>query len=483
MPKMKFLSVAALIALCVGLFAGAALAAVDSWEATGSTFPSALVWDAGAAVSVDTTNDGSTTWDSDYALKSVEGITAGATLLDRWATTSVLVVGTVIPSGTYTFAFDITAPPIATLEYNLPIVPTSVAVVSSFDCTWMLDNGSGLVDTDASQNPISIVRFPDIEAGTAGAWASAQVNACAGRVPLIVGGYPDGTYGPSIAVTRDQMAVFMQRAMELDLETYLLGFTDVNALRTPTFWAEEQIQACVDAGIVGGYSDGTYRPALVVNRDAMAVFVARGMAGGDSNVPSGPSTATFPDVPVSPVEHWAYKYVEFAVDNLVVGGYPDGTYRPGDPVTRDQMAVFVYRAAIQPSGAVVVLAGPAVTTVDTATATYDGWSSPTSAPTATPPDAYIGFDAVKAPSADIDVTFELRNAATPTTVATGNYTSGLLTILAADVDDAKDLTDVSGNPYLYATWNISAGLTQDDYILVTTVNGVELTRKPTLTIN
>jgi hypothetical protein len=28
----------------------------------------------------------------------------------------------------------------------------------------------------------------------------------------------------------------------------------------------------------------------------------------------------------------------------VVKGYDDGTYRPGDPVTRDQMAVYVARA-------------------------------------------------------------------------------------------------------------------------------------------
>jgi len=214
----------------------------------------------------------------------------------------------------------------------------------------------------------------------------------------------------------------------------------------------------------------------------MAVFVARGMAGGDSNVPSGPSTATFPDVPVSPVEHWAYKYVEYAVDNNVVGGYGDGTYRPGNPVTRDQMAVFVYRAAIQPSGAVVVLAGPGITGVDLGSAGYEGWSTASIGEAAGPGTAYVAFDAVKAPSADIGVTFELRNAATPTTPATGDYTSGLVTILAADVDTARTAAETSGNPYLYLGWDIPAGLEEGDYILVVTVNGVELSRKPAFEI-
>ena len=457
MPKMKFLSVAALIALCVGLFAGAALAATDSWDVTGSDFPPALVWDAGAAVSVDTTNDGSTTWDTTYALKSVEGVTGAATAVDRWATTSVPVVGSVAPAGLYTFDFNITAPPIATLKYNLPIGPTSVAVVNSLDCNWILDNGAP-INTDTSENAISVVRFPDIEAGTAGAWAAAYVQECAGRVPSIVGGYPDGTYGPAIAVTRDQMAVFMQRAMLLELAPYEDEFSDVIS----PFWAEQQIQSCVDAGIVGGYSDGTYRPSLVVNRDAMAVFVARGMAGGESGVPTGPGTARFPDVPVG---YWAYDHVAYAVANNVVGGYPDGTYRPTDPVTRDQMAVFVYRAAIQPEGAVVVLAGPAMTAVDVASAGYDGWSTVATALASTPPDAYIGFDAIKAPVADINLTFELRDAATPTVPATGLYKSDV-TITAADVAAAKAAATLSGNPYLYGTWDIPTGLGPGTYRLV-----------------
>jgi len=471
---MKFLSVAALIALCVGLFAGAALAATDSWDVTGSDFPPALVWDTSSAVSVEVENTGTSTWDSSYVLKSVEGITGAAVAIDRWGLTSVPVAGTVAPAGTYMFEFRITEPPITSVAYLLPITPTSVAAISAFDSNWILTNGSTPILTDTAVARIPNLRFPDTFPGTVGAWAAGYIEEIAGRVPLIVGGYPDGTYGPSIAVTRDQMAVFMQRAMELTPGTYADEFSDVIS----PFWAETQIQACVDAGIVGGYSDGTYRPALVVNRDAMAVFVARGMAGGESGVPTGPGTARFPDVPVG---YWAYDHVAYAVANSIVGGYPDGTYRPTNPVTRDQMAVFVYRATIQADCGVVVLAGPAVTAVDVASAGYDGWSSVASFMTGAPADAYVGFDAVKACDADIDVTFELRDAATPTTAATGLYKADV-TITAADVATAAAAAAASGNPYLYATWDIPAGLDVGDYILVTTVNGVELTRKPAVSI-
>jgi hypothetical protein len=85
----------------------------------------------------------------------------------------------------------------------------------------------------------------------------------------------------------------------------------------------------------------------------MAVFVSRALAGGDSLVPTGPLTATFSDVPTA---YWAFKYVEYAVDNGVVAGYEDGTYRPDDTVTRDQMAVFVARAMV--GGDAYVPTGP-----------------------------------------------------------------------------------------------------------------------------
>jgi len=112
------------------------------------------------------------------------------------------------------------------------------------------------------------------------------------------------------------------------------------------YWAYPQIRACGIAGIAGGYLDGTYRPTEPVDRAAMAVFISRALAGGDAGVPDGPVTPTFSDVPTG---HWAYKYVEYAYSNHVVGGYGDG-YHPAAVVDRGQMAVFVARAMVDPIG-------------------------------------------------------------------------------------------------------------------------------------
>jgi hypothetical protein len=130
-----------------------------------------------------------------------------------------------------------------------------------------------------------------------------------------------------------------------------VGFAD-----TPVgYWAFRQIIACYEASILSGYWDG-YHPEETVTRAQMAVYMARARAGGDANVPAGPATADFADVPT---DYWAYKYIEYCYASGIVTGYWDG-YHPGETVNRAQMAVYVARALTGSDAAVP--AGPATAT-------------------------------------------------------------------------------------------------------------------------
>ncbi len=117
-------------------------------------------------------------------------------------------------------------------------------------------------------------------------------------------------------------------------------FSDVSSDPADPYWALWEIEAAYAAGIVAGYTDGTYAPAGQVTRDQMATYIARALAGGDGNVPDFTGTPTFTDVPAG---NWALKYVQYAVDQKVVKGYTDTIYSPADPVDRGQMAVFIAR--------------------------------------------------------------------------------------------------------------------------------------------
>ena len=50
-----------------------------------------------------------------------------------------------------------------------------------------------------------------------------------------------------------------------------------------------------------------------------------------------------------PTSHWAYKYIQYAYADNIVAGYADG-YEPDTNVTRDQMAVFIARSIVSPTG-------------------------------------------------------------------------------------------------------------------------------------
>jgi hypothetical protein len=40
-------------------------------------------------------------------------------------------------------------------------------------------------------------------------------------------------------------------------------------------WCFKHVEYCAGAGLVQGYADNTYRPAVIVTRDQMAVYIAR----------------------------------------------------------------------------------------------------------------------------------------------------------------------------------------------------------------
>lgn len=81
-------------------------------------------------------------------------------------------------------------------------------------------------------------------------------------------------YCPTTAVTRDQMAVFLLRAM------HGLNYVPPKAtgvfLDVPTdYWAADWIDELATEGITGGCGNGNYCPTTPVTRDQMAVFLMK----------------------------------------------------------------------------------------------------------------------------------------------------------------------------------------------------------------
>jgi hypothetical protein len=108
-------------------------------------------------------------------------------------------------------------------------------------------------------------------------------------------------------------------------------WTDVNE----NHWADGPVQYLYDKGVISGYSDGTFRPNDTVTRAQFAKM----LVGAMEWQVVAPQTPTFSDVPA---DFWGYSYIETAYTHGALTGYADGTFRPGAPVTRAQVAKMVY---------------------------------------------------------------------------------------------------------------------------------------------
>jgi hypothetical protein len=119
----------------------------------------------------------------------------------------------------------------------------------------------------------------------------------------------------------------------------VMPFTDVPS----GFWAEDYIRALYCEGIANGYADNTFRPSQNANRAQTAAFIIRAQFGEDFLYSP---TAHFTDVPDS---HWAFKYVQKMYDEGISTGYPDGTFRPSQSVSRSQAAALIIKT-LYPGG-------------------------------------------------------------------------------------------------------------------------------------
>jgi hypothetical protein len=126
--------------------------------------------------------------------------------------------------------------------------------------------------------PVPGARFRDVDAKFV---HSGYINALHDR--RIIDGFSDGTFRPFQPLLRENMAVLIARALELDPAPEAAAhFPDVSA-------HAGEIGAVVNAGIALGRTDGTYQPTSPVTRAQMATFLMNAVRvveerGGDAAV-------------------------------------------------------------------------------------------------------------------------------------------------------------------------------------------------------
>ncbi|MBQ6684528.1 MAG: S-layer homology domain-containing protein [Firmicutes bacterium] len=126
-------------------------------------------------------------------------------------------------------------------------------------------------------------------------------------------------------------------ALAMILSGSVMAFAATDTVGTPY---DEAVNALIEKGYVSGYTDGTYRPNNNINR-AEAASIIVNFVGATKEDLAAATVADFTDMDT---HKWAIPAVSYAVEQGILSGYTDGTFRPGNDVTYAELAVMIVNA-------------------------------------------------------------------------------------------------------------------------------------------
>lgn len=176
-------------------------------------------------------------------------------------------------------------------------------------------------------------------------WAKQDIEVLASKT--IIAGYSKNLYSPWRNITRGDLAAYIARGLGLGT-SYAKLFKDTNT----TMPYAGDLSAAASAGIIGGFSNGTFKPKAYATREEVAAIMVRALhyAGKDTSISDEEVSYylnNFKDK--GKIAVWARKDVATAVKNGVLGGFQDKTFKPKDNTTRAQGAAMIRRLLNQVS--------------------------------------------------------------------------------------------------------------------------------------
>ncbi|WP_061962177.1 S-layer homology domain-containing protein [Demequina flava] len=151
----------------------------------------------------------------------------------------------------------------------------------------------------------------------------------------ITTGYAGNWFRPEWEVSREAFAAFLYReagrpSVSLPSRSPFKDVSTKDQFYKEIVWLESK-------GITTGWSDGTFRPELAIDRNAMAAFLYR-YKGKPSF--KAPSSSPFKDLRTSSK---FYKEITWLRSTGITTGYADGTFRPYGNTSRAATAAFLFR--------------------------------------------------------------------------------------------------------------------------------------------
>ncbi|MCM3274119.1 carboxypeptidase regulatory-like domain-containing protein [Paenibacillus elgii] len=176
--------------------------------------------------------------------------------------------------------------------------------------------------------------FDDI----AGHWAESDIQQLASK--FIVKGMTDKLYEPDTKITRAEFTSLLVRSLGLLEDPSYVTFNDIQ----PKDWYAGSVGAAVKAGLVNGFENGTFEPNGSITREQMAVMINRALkaVGSDSSTKDADMRIDkYKDR--GAISEWSAASVEQAVRIGIIEGMTDMTFEPSLDSTRAQVATVLKR--------------------------------------------------------------------------------------------------------------------------------------------
>ena len=164
----------------------------------------------------------------------------------------------------------------------------------------------------------------------------------------IITGYSDGTFRPENAITRAEFFVLVNNAFKYTT-TAAIAYTDV----TGNAWYAPVIGKAKAAGYINGYPDGGIHPDGNISRQEVAVVLSRINKLTSSSI-------TLPYTDAADVASWSKQAIIAAAEAKIMVGYPEGDFKPEAAIKRAEALVAVMNCYSHSTPAPTPVATPAV---------------------------------------------------------------------------------------------------------------------------
>lgn len=145
----------------------------------------------------------------------------------------------------------------------------------------------------------------------------------------ILSGMSDRRFGPDESLTRAEAAALFVKMLGLQDETGTETFSD-----TKGHWAEKQISVARKYGIFKGYNGNLFYPDKGITREEFAVICDKVLFNAET---VDFSQKIYSDVSAD-ANIWSNNSIIVLSMNNILGGYPDGTFRPLKTISRAETA-------------------------------------------------------------------------------------------------------------------------------------------------